>query len=125
MASRVVTPATYAVEGIRRKAQITQLRSLGSVLLDQYIYFANPENQTGYGKAPSELTEEELRRVQNELKVAQLRHDAFKTVNEILGKVGRTISGKLEQEDRDKMNTDIINEAKALLVRAPVSQTPF
>ena len=104
---------TSGMRKLVRESQIVRLERIARSLIERHIEEANPANQTGYGKAPSDMTEPELRRCTAERRMADGARQAIIGVQEILSKLYRIIDAKDDKNEKSKAAQDLLNEARS------------
>lgn len=102
------------IRDIKRKLQIQNLESLAERLLVRHAHEADPASQTGAGRAMSELSDQEVRRLLDERRVADASKRALEGLMDILTKMYRVADAKLDDGDRALLNSSILKETKAL-----------
>lgn len=102
------------IREIKRKLQIESLESLATRLLERHAHEADPINQTGAGRSMHELTDQEVKRLLDERRLADASKRALEGLMDILTKLYRVADANLDDNDRDILNNSIIKETRAL-----------
>lgn len=110
------------IRDVKRKLQIESLESLAKRLLDRHAHEADPANQTGAGRAMTELTDQEVKRLLDERRLADASKRALDGLMDILLKMYRVADAKIDDSDRETLNSAIIKEARAIASTAKNSR---